>query len=162
MGMDLIPRNPSIEGFHANWGGWSVIQVLLSFLEQDLTHMDGSNDGHRVPATDAQSWGRAVRKALEKNTLIVAETYDQSYSGGRKGWIISNDKKALFENAAGRIESGERPGTLLETYLMMGVHFSKKKFGDIILGYVELDQGWKDFLMKFAVFCEKSGGFQQC
>jgi len=161
MGMDLVPRNPKVEGFHANWGGWSVIQVLLSFLEQDLTHMDGSNDGHRVPATDAQSWGRAVRTALEKGKLIVAETYDSSYSDKRKHWIIPRDKKALFERATDRAETGESSGTLLEAYLLMAIHFGKKR-GDLLLEYKELDQDWKDFLMEFATFCEKSGGFQQC
>lgn len=173
MGMDLVPRH-NIRGFHANWTGWSEIQVLLSFLEQDLTHMGGDNSGNRVPAADARAWGKAVRTALEKKELIEAKVSCEGISGGWKTWTIPQSKKSLFDEAYKRIAGGEKAQTLLERYFQMDGIWDKafKDRGDKkrqvpkddegFIKYDKLDKEGEEFFLEFATFCEKSGGFQQC
>ena len=165
MGMDLVPRNP-IKGFHANWSGWSTLQVLLHFLDQDITHMDGCNNGHRVPAKDAKRWGKAVREAVTKKSLMVANTYDPTYEDDTKDWIIPAVKKEEFETIAKRVQKMKRIGLAmspLEVYLGMVIAIRRKlPRRNVVLGYEKFKKADADWLLRFADFCEKSGGFQQC
>ena len=171
MGMDLFARNSKIEGFHANWTGWSEIQVLLSFLEQDLTHMAGDNSGDRVPAAEARAWGKAVKNAILKDALIVAEVPCAGIEGGWRSWTIPKSKKPLFEATYKRIMNGEKHQTLLERYFFMDGIWDRgfkgnnprqvPKDDEGFIRYKGLDRDSRDFFLEFATFCEKSRGFSQ-
>ena len=165
MGMDLVPRNP-IKGFHANWSGWSTLQVLLHFLDQDITHMDGANNGHRVSAKDAKKWAKAVREAVEKKSLMIVNTYDPTYEDDTKDWIIPTAKKEEFEAIAKRVQKSKKirlATSPLEVYLAM-VFATRRKLPhrNAVQGYEKFKKADADWLLRFADFCEKSSGFSQC
>jgi len=172
MGMDLIPKN-NIEGFHANWNGWSTIQVLLDLLKCNLKDMDGANDGHLVPAGTARAWGKAVEKALKKG-LLAARIRDDTYSGGVKEWAIPASKKRTFEKSLRWVEQGNPARNILEVYLMMSKGFAgrpavkqlelwkEEKEETLFLGYSKVDKEWVRFIRDFARFAIRSGGFEQC
>lgn len=61
MGMDLKPRNPEIEWFHANWGGWAMLADALFVSGCDVSKMSGSNDGEYVDAATCRRWAKTLR-----------------------------------------------------------------------------------------------------
>lgn len=170
MGMDLLPRAP-IEVFHANWYGWSLIQALLYLLGCNLEHMDGSNDGKRVPARHAKAWGKAVKKAI-KEGLVAATIRSRITAGGKKVWIIPPNKKDYFLSAMGAAVRGNPPVGLLEAHLILDAYLSKDEKPspqldlwdkpNQFIGFEEVSPQTIEFLDRFATFCINSRGFEQC
>jgi hypothetical protein len=77
MGMDLAPLEP-IEGFHANWSGWSLLTGLLDQLGCDTGELSGSNDGDLVGAESAAQFGKALLGALDVIYIATITSADVS------------------------------------------------------------------------------------
>lgn len=131
MGMDLDPRNKGVEGFHANWWGWSYIGNVLTLAGADTEKMAGSNDGAYVDAKTARNWGKAVESIMPKlKDMLIPDHFT---SGGYSSRPII-------------IESMEQEVEL------------RLKYGNKIQ---KLDDDTAGFLKEFAKFCVESGGFRQ-
>jgi hypothetical protein len=68
--MDLIPRNRSIEAFHANWTSWAVIAEAVAALGGDVTKLSGSNDGVYIDTATLKSWAKLMEEGHEQLYVI--------------------------------------------------------------------------------------------
>lgn len=155
MGMDCMPKN-DIEPFHANWFGWRQIGKVLREAGADLTEMSGSNDGHRVSPETAKNWGRKIRRKIED--LKEIRMPDDDYTGGEIGIIVDPDKNIIpqvFDFYHTKLLVKESMGDTEEAAEKL-----EKIARGIQKGEIK-DIENKDFYLKFAEFCEKSGGFEQ-
>jgi hypothetical protein len=73
--MDLIPRNRSIDAFHANWSTWAVLAEVVQAVGGDTTKLSGSNDGEYLDAPTLKAWAKLLEQGCEK--LYVISNGDQ-------------------------------------------------------------------------------------
>ena len=69
MGMDLVPINRDLEGFHLNWSWWGAMVDLLASLGADVSRVAFTNDGKRVTKPMALQWAELLEAALATGNL---------------------------------------------------------------------------------------------
>ncbi|KAL4434337.1 hypothetical protein ABPG75_000778 [Micractinium tetrahymenae] len=82
MGMDCLPLNPRVDGFHANWTGWRFLRQALELLGADTSGMSSSNDGNVISRETAQDWSRRLQEGLDTGKLKIVQVPDDSFFGG--------------------------------------------------------------------------------
>lgn len=130
MGMDLAARN-DIDGFHANWSGWSFLGDCLVACGCDVSKMSGSNDGDYVDALTARKWAKAVRREISR--LYIADVPENQ--------PFSHTPEVLRDE----------DGYSLLRWAQEGVRVSYLQDSDNLLGFVN----------NFLTFLEGSSGFWQ-
>jgi hypothetical protein len=161
MGMDCIPLNKSVKPFHANWGGWTFILRALLLAGADLSEASGSNDGQIVSAETAMDWAKRLRELLSRKgplRLRVAKYPDALYHGGYNYVPVVDFTQADVEQRVlNKLQLGWEV-SIQEQVSSYAWRIVPKK--DIVVE--ELSKEDRKFLLKFARFCERSGGFAQC
>ena len=160
--MDLMPANKGVDGFHANWSSWSMIQDLLTEAGQDLSELSGSNDGLPVSAATATSWGEAIERVKDRIIILAypdkdfvgGERYDLRVEGSETPVIVSARDAA---NAA-IAELFSKPG-MEEFAAARGT----QEVTDTPPRTMRLSESpeTEEFILAFAAFCRASGGFEQ-
>jgi hypothetical protein len=159
MGMDLVPANEHVDGFHANWTMWGNIGDLLTELECDLSQMSGSNDGEVVDGPTAKAWGDAILANIDRIQVVMYP--DRLFEGGeRPEFHVEGTESPV--NLSAHQAAQELARQLLQ---QAGVEMPETGSGDEdapprVIALSDMPEALQ-LVRDFAEFCLKSGGFEQ-
>lgn len=160
MGMDCVPRNCDVEPFRANWSGWHFLERVLHLAGADTSEMAGSNDGHYVRAGTAKVWAKTLKELLERRgnaELRLAKVPDDSYDEGYvRIPVVEREKAPVQEKVFFKLN-----GTLFSVPDQVRSYLFNPELDDTKISVVGLPNDHKEFILEFAKFCERSGGFEQ-
>ena len=159
MGMDLVPANESVAGFHANWTMWGNVGDLLTELGCDLSQMAGSNDGEKVDAVTATSWGDAILANIDRIQVVMYP--DDLFVGGERPELHVEGTSSPVNLSAHQAAQELARQLLHEAGVEMPEAGSQ---GDDtpprVMALSDMPEEF-EWVKDFAEFCRKSGGFEQ-
>lgn len=149
MGLDLVARSDAVESFHVNRFFSGVLNDLLVELGCDVSLLSDSNESGVVDADTARRWGAAIQEQVDD--IFVMEFPDKAFEGGMRielhvagtqtPVMISShlESENALAQAIGR--AVEEPGTPERTVPLRDRPTERA------------------YVLRFARFCEESGGF---
>ncbi|MBN1677873.1 MAG: hypothetical protein JW880_04975 [Candidatus Thermoplasmatota archaeon] len=164
MGWDLYGRKEE-SYFRVNLYVWPRLGLALYFLGADTEKMATDNSGKYVPAATARAWADAIEEGIDSLGLAIIS---DSSCEDDEGWFLiptsygRKEVRQLLKDFYGepqrrRLESTDAEGRSSISYIELEGHRSYR-----VLRIEPLSEELRKYLLDFASFCRRSGGFTQC
>jgi hypothetical protein len=163
MGWDLTSRGDK-HYFRVNAWAWPKLAMALEFLGADIEKMATDNSGKFVPAGVAREWASVIETGIDSLRIAVARDPDVQ---SKEGWFLVRSDQSEKEIRKMLREFYGGPEKFTAEYHDDEIGSYSRKI--TVRGYrsyplkrVEpLSDEMRRFLLGFAAFCRKSGGFYQ-
>ena len=163
MGWDLYSRGEK-HYFRVSFYNWWRLMFALEFVGADIEKMATDNSGKYVPAAVARKWATAIEGGVDG--LQIAIISDRHCTDGEGYFLVPSsygekEMRELLRDYYGEarekeVNTHDDEGKRITVKVDIDGHRSYR-----LKRFEPLPEGTRKFLLDFAAFCRKSGGFYQ-
>ncbi len=163
MSHDLYTRGEK-DHFKVNMYGWPRLRLALEFLGADAEKMVTDNSGTYVPAATAREWASAIEQGIDGLCTVVVK---DEFLKNDEGWFWvprsfgKKEAHQLLKDYYGqrqirKFKAQDSDGRWSSEHIAVKGHRSYR-----LMRFEPMSEDHNSFLLRFAGFCQRSGGFYQ-